>query len=106
LAIIENEEFLKRIIRCPEGRARAAGRLKGHEKLAGKIVLTVGGVSLSHEISTRSSWGSSTLVMAGLDPAIHVFPATIRYIFSSVPRESKVESLVCQPMGPEPGERV
>ena len=31
--------------------ALASGRLKGHEKLPAKIVLTVGGVSLSHEIS-------------------------------------------------------
>ena len=28
-----------------------AGRLKGNEKLPAKMVLTVGGVSLSHEIS-------------------------------------------------------
>jgi hypothetical protein len=31
--------------------AVAAGRLKGHEKLPAKVVLTIGGVSLSHEIS-------------------------------------------------------
>ena len=31
--------------------ALASGRLKGHEKLPAKMVLTVGGVSLSHEIS-------------------------------------------------------
>jgi hypothetical protein len=30
--------------------ALASGRLKGHEKLPAKIVLTLGGVSLSHEI--------------------------------------------------------
>ena len=27
------------------------GRLKGHEKLPAKMVLTVGGVSLTHEVS-------------------------------------------------------
>jgi hypothetical protein len=27
------------------------GRLKGHEKLPAKMVLTIGGVSLSHEIT-------------------------------------------------------
>src|ERR1700758_3792346 len=37
--------------------ALAAGRLKGHEKLPAKMVLTVGGVSLSHEISDESGWG-------------------------------------------------
>ena len=30
--------------------AVAAGRLKGNEKLPAKIVLTLGGISLSHEI--------------------------------------------------------
>ena len=30
--------------------AVAAGRLKGHEKLPAKMVLTVGGVDLTHEI--------------------------------------------------------
>jgi hypothetical protein len=30
--------------------AIASGRLKGHEKLPAKMVLTVGGVSLTHEI--------------------------------------------------------
>jgi len=30
--------------------ALASGRLKGHEKLPAKMVLTLGGVSLSHEI--------------------------------------------------------
>jgi hypothetical protein len=29
--------------------ARAAGRLKGHEKLPAKMTLTIGGVSLSHQ---------------------------------------------------------
>ena len=33
------------------------GRLKGHEKLPAKIVLTLGGVSLSHEISDEIELG-------------------------------------------------
>jgi hypothetical protein len=37
--------------------AVAAGRLKGHEKLAAKMVLTVGGISLSHEISDEIELG-------------------------------------------------
>jgi hypothetical protein len=37
--------------------ALASGRLKGHEKLPAKIVLTVGGVSLSHEISDEIELG-------------------------------------------------
>ena len=37
--------------------ALANGRLKGHEKLPAKIVLTVGGVSLSHEISDEIELG-------------------------------------------------
>jgi hypothetical protein len=37
--------------------ALAAGRLKGHEKLPAKIVLTVGGVSLSYEISDEIELG-------------------------------------------------
>ena len=37
--------------------ALAAGRLKGHEKLPAKIVLTVGGVSLSHELSDEIELG-------------------------------------------------
>jgi hypothetical protein len=32
-----------------------AGKLKGNEKLPAKMVLTIGGVSLSHEFQTRSS---------------------------------------------------
>jgi hypothetical protein len=31
--------------------AVAAGRLKGNEKLPAKMVLTVGGISLSHEVA-------------------------------------------------------
>jgi len=37
--------------------ALAAGRLKGHEKLPAKVVLTIGGVSLSHEISDEIELG-------------------------------------------------
>ena len=37
--------------------ALASGRLKGHEKLPAKIVLTLGGVSLSHEISDEIELG-------------------------------------------------
>ena len=33
--------------------ALADGRLKGHEKLPAKMVLTVGGVNLTHEIRAR-----------------------------------------------------
>ena len=35
----------------------ASGRLKGHEKLPAKMVLTVGGVSLSHEIADEIELG-------------------------------------------------
>jgi len=34
-----------------------AGRLKGNEKLAAKVVLTVGGVGLSHEITDEIELG-------------------------------------------------
>jgi Family of unknown function (DUF6494) len=37
--------------------ALASGRLKGHEKLAAKMVLTIGSVSLSHEISDEIELG-------------------------------------------------
>ena len=37
--------------------AVAAGRLKGHEKLPAKIVLTIAGVGLSHEISDEIELG-------------------------------------------------
>ena len=37
--------------------ALATGRLKGHEKLPAKMVLTIGGVSLSHEISDEIELG-------------------------------------------------
>ena len=35
----------------------ADGRLKGHEKLPAKMVLTVGGVSLTHEIMDEIELG-------------------------------------------------
>jgi hypothetical protein len=37
--------------------AVAGGSLKGHEKLPAKMVLTVGGVTLSHEISGEIELG-------------------------------------------------
>jgi Family of unknown function (DUF6494) len=37
--------------------AVASGRLKGHEKLAAKMVLTVGEVHLSHEIDDEIELG-------------------------------------------------
>ena len=37
--------------------AVASGRLKGHEKLPAKMVLTLGGVSLTHEISDEIELG-------------------------------------------------
>ena len=37
--------------------AVAAGKLKGNEKLPAKMVLTIGGVSLSHEISGEIELG-------------------------------------------------
>jgi hypothetical protein len=37
--------------------AVASGRLKGHEKLPAKMVLTVGGVSLTHEINDEIELG-------------------------------------------------
>jgi hypothetical protein len=37
--------------------ALAAGRLKGHERLPAKMVLTVGGITLSHEISDEIELG-------------------------------------------------
>ena len=37
--------------------AVASGRLKGHEKLPAKMLLTIGGVSLSHEISDEIELG-------------------------------------------------
>jgi Family of unknown function (DUF6494) len=37
--------------------ALASGRLKGHEKLPAKMVLTVGGVNLTHEITAEIELG-------------------------------------------------
>jgi hypothetical protein len=37
--------------------ALAAGGLKGHEKLPAKMVLTVGGVNLTHEITAEIELG-------------------------------------------------
>ena len=37
--------------------ALEAGRLKGHEKLRAKMVLTLGGVSLTHEITGEIELG-------------------------------------------------
>ena len=37
--------------------ALEAGRLKGHEKLPAKMVLTVGGISLSHEVTDEIELG-------------------------------------------------
>jgi hypothetical protein len=37
--------------------AVASGRLKGHEKLPAKMVLTLGGVSLTHEITEEIELG-------------------------------------------------
>jgi hypothetical protein len=37
--------------------AVASGRLKGHEKLPAKMVLTVGGISLTHEITEEIELG-------------------------------------------------
>jgi hypothetical protein len=37
--------------------AVASGRLKGHEKLPAKMVLTLGGISLTHEISDEIELG-------------------------------------------------
>jgi hypothetical protein len=37
--------------------ALASGRLKGHEKLPAKMVLTVGGVNLTHEITDEIELG-------------------------------------------------
>jgi hypothetical protein len=37
--------------------AVASGKLKGHEKLPAKMVLTLGGVSLTHEISDEIELG-------------------------------------------------
>ena len=37
--------------------ALESGRLKGHEKLPAKMVLTVGGITLSHEVTDEIELG-------------------------------------------------
>jgi hypothetical protein len=37
--------------------AVAGGRLKGHEKLPAKMVLTLGGVNLTHEVTSEIELG-------------------------------------------------
>jgi Family of unknown function (DUF6494) len=37
--------------------AIAGGRLKGHEKLAAKMTLTIGGIGLAHEVSEEIELG-------------------------------------------------
>ena len=37
--------------------ALASGRLKGHEKLPAKMVLTVGGINLTHEVDGEIELG-------------------------------------------------
>jgi len=37
--------------------ALAAGRLKGNEKLSARMVLTVGGISLTHEVTEEIELG-------------------------------------------------
>ncbi|MEA2895319.1 MAG: hypothetical protein QOJ84_934 [Bradyrhizobium sp.] len=37
--------------------AVASGRLKGHEKLPAKMVLTVGGIALTHEVTDEIELG-------------------------------------------------
>jgi uncharacterized protein DUF6494 len=37
--------------------AVASGRLKGHEKLPARMVLTLGGISLSHEVTEEIELG-------------------------------------------------
>jgi hypothetical protein len=37
--------------------ALTAGRLKGHEKLPARMVLTIGGVNLSHEVTDEIELG-------------------------------------------------
>ena len=37
--------------------ALAAGGLKGHEKLPAKMVLTIGGINLSHEVTDEIELG-------------------------------------------------
>ena len=48
--------------------AVAAGRLKGNEKLPAKMVLTIGGVSLTHEITEEIDLGSPRARASTLSP--------------------------------------
>ena len=50
---ITSQHEIERAVR----EAVAAGRLKGHEKLPAKMVLTISGVSLSHEITDEIELG-------------------------------------------------
>jgi Family of unknown function (DUF6494) len=57
-------KFLKRVgvtsqreIEKAVREAIEAGRLKGHEKLPAKMVLTVGGINLSHEVTDEIELG-------------------------------------------------
>jgi Family of unknown function (DUF6494) len=57
-------KFLKRVgitsqreIEKAVREALEAGRLKGHEKLPAKMVLTVGGINLSHEVTDEIELG-------------------------------------------------
>ena len=57
-------KFLKRVVITSQLEIEKAvrdaletGRLKGHEKLPAKIVLTVGGVSLTHEVTDEIELG-------------------------------------------------
>jgi Family of unknown function (DUF6494) len=57
-------KFLKRVgitsqreIEKAVREALEAGRLKGHEKLPAKMVLTVGGINLSHEVTDKIELG-------------------------------------------------
>jgi hypothetical protein len=57
-------KFLKRVgvtsqreIEKAVREALEAGRLMGHEKLPAKIVLTVGGISLTHEVADEIELG-------------------------------------------------
>jgi hypothetical protein len=44
---ITSQREIEKVVRD----AVSSGRLKGHEKLPAKMVLTLGGVSLSHEVT-------------------------------------------------------
>src|ERR1700749_1624452 len=55
--------------------ALESGRLKGHEKLPAKMVLTIGGVSLSQEITDEFERGGGKESRAG---ALHSRPPDIR----------------------------